>query len=347
MLTQSDLPWQKFKEASILITGANGMLPSYIVFSLVHYGELHPDFQIKVFALVRDIEKAKQKFKKYETSSCFQLIQGDVCDSSIKDLGSFDYIIHGASPADPRRFGENPLATFLPNVQGTYYLLEMARKSNAKGFIFLSSGEVYGQLPEHVETITEETFGSLNPLELRSCYGEGKRAGETLCALYAHQYNIPATIVRIGHTFGPTMDVENDSRVFAEFVRCVLHGENLVMKSDGSTVRPFCYVRDAVDGILRVLLCGIPGQAYLMVGDEYFSILELAELLCSLYPERNLQVVRQTRSKEDRYLESAYQQKKLVSAKKLKALGWRVNVGIKEGFERTICALESKKDVGV
>lgn len=336
----ADLPWERLHGCSVLVTGAAGMIPSYLALTLACYRDMNPACEITLTLLARNQVKLQKYYKGYTQNPWLNILIGDVCSFPFEEQ-KYDYIIHGASPADPYHFGHDPAGTFLANTQGTHLLLELARKSYCKGFIFLSSGEVYGQLPDEVTQIDGEVFGSLDPMNLRSCYGEGKRAGETLCSIYAKQYGIPAKVIRISHTYGPTLDLEYDSRAFAEFIRSVIYNKNLEMKSDGTAIRPYCYLSDATDGIFRVLLQGKAGLAYQIAGEEYLSIRELAELLCSLYPQKNLIIEQKSRSKEDCYLTAKTQAPKKVNTERLKNLGWTIQTDVRTGFFKTINTLEA------
>lgn len=338
-----DIPWERFHNASVLVTGGTGMLPAYLALTLLGYRRSRPDCGLEVYVLARNAEMAKRRYVIDWEQPYFHFIQADVCDG-LPDIDTFDYIIHGASPADPRQFGKNPVGVFLPNVLGLYHLLEAARKAGTKGVLFMSSGEVYGRLPEQVEMIRERDFGSLDTMILRSCYAEGKRAGETLCKIWAEQYHVPTKVARISHTFGPTMDIDRDSRSFAEFVRCVVERKDIQLKSDGSAVRSFCYVSDCVEGMLRILLMGESGRAYNLAGEEYYSILEVAQLLSGLFPERRLCVVQCAREVEDPYLEAEKQPVHYVDTSCLKSLGWRPKISVAEGFCRTIRSIEAERN---
>lgn len=338
-----EMPWQRLHNASVLVTGGTGMLPAYLALTLLGYRKTRPACGLEVYVLARNAKAAKQRFALYWGQPYFHFIEADVC-RGLLDTPLFDYIIHGASPSDPRRFGEDPAGVFLPNVLGLYRLLEAARKTGAKSVLFMSSGEVYGRLPEQTGKIRECDFGAVDPMTLRSCYAEGKRAGETLCKIWAEQYRVPAKAVRLSHTFGPTMDIERDSRSFAEFVRCVVERKDIQLKSDGSAIRPFCYISDCVEGMLRILLMGESGRAYNLAGDEYRSILEVAELLSGLFPERGLRVVRCAREAADPYLEAEKQPVHRVDTSSLKSLGWKPKVSVAEGFRRTIQSIEAERD---
>lgn len=338
-ILMSDISWEKFHGRSILVTGANGMLLSYVTLTLLQYRKEHPDSGLRIFALARSTERAKELYATYWNQDFFSFVEADICEPLSPSL-RFDYIIHGASPADPKQFGADPAGVFLPNVMGLYQILQLAQLSKAEGVLFLSSGAIYGEMDESVSTIREDMCGSVDPLDERSCYAEGKRAGETLCAIWSRQHHVSTKIVRISHTFGPTMNMEADSRVFSEFVRNIVERKNIQMKSDGSAVRPFCYITDCVEGMFRVLLQGESGQAYNLAGDEYYSIHELAEMLCGLFPERELRVVRVDRDESDTYLAAKESAPKIVDTERLKMLGWRLKVTVQDGLCRTVMAIE-------
>jgi len=330
--------WENFNNKTIMITGANGMLASYLTLAILYRVETHSDFCAKIVVVVRDKDKSKRLFSRYINSPSFTIIKADVCTPFIYD-DNIDYIIHGASPASPHKFGRDPAGTILPNVLGTYHLLELARLKKCRGFLYLSSGEVYGKLQDNT-MIHEDTLGLVDPLDIRSCYSEGKRAGETLCKIWSEQYGVPAKIARISHTYGPTMDLSDDQRVFSEFVGNVIKNQNIVLKSDGNAERTFCYVSDAVYAFLLILVHGSNGEAYNLCGDESVTVLELANILTKLFPERNLSVIRQER-KDANYLEVRFNSVNVrVDNSKLKQLGWRPTVLLKDGFTRTIFGIE-------
>lgn len=328
-----NLSWDTLREKVVLVTGATGMIPSYMLFTLAYMNDHIPDANIQLLAVGRDEKKAQRLFRVLMDKPYFRFIQADLmkgfqCEEHV------DYIVHGASHASTQYFCTDPAGTFLPNVLGTHDLLKIAQRDQAKGFLFLSSGEVYGQITGQV--ITEETSGAVDPLKLRNSYAEGKRAGEMLCSIWNAQYKVPTKIARLSHTFGPTMDFTKDGRVFAEFIRNVLEGKDIVMKSDGSAVRPFCYLSDATTALFQILLEGAAGEAYNVCNHEgYLSILELAELLAGLYPEKGLRVVRQARSSEDAYKESLAMNC-ITDNEKLRSLGWAPKITVAEGFRRTI-----------
>jgi nucleoside-diphosphate-sugar epimerase len=172
-----------------------------------------------------------------------------------------DYVIHAACSAHPLAYSTDPVGTMQANLMGTMELLEYLRGCEGARFVFLSTGETYGENPDLPDGFAEESHGYVNPMNPRSCYPESKRAAETLCASYAAQYGVDALVVRLCHVYGPTITGAN-SRADAQFLRKALAGEDIVMKSTGAQVRSFCYVPDAAAALFTVLLKGETGQAY-------------------------------------------------------------------------------------
>jgi nucleoside-diphosphate-sugar epimerase len=291
------------------------------------------DAGIRVIALVRNHEKAVRRLGHLVGRSDLTIVVQDVCDT-YRGPDQVDFLLHAASQASPKFFGSDPVGTFEANVTGTRCMLEVARNAKSEGFLFFSSGEVYGRQENQSIPTPETSYGYLDPLDIRSCYAEGKRAGETLCACWHAQFGVPAKIVRLSHTYGPGM-VLNDGRVFADFVADIVAGRDIVMKSDGSARRPFCYLADATIAFFTVLLLGKSGQAYNVGSDRECSILDLAEMLCRLFPERNCHVVRQERRPDEPYLVSPVSGGHF-DLSKARSLGWEPTTSLEEGFMRTI-----------
>jgi len=327
------MDWQRLYGKTVLITGAAGMLASYVVFFLIYLNEYY-GADIRMLLHVRSGEKARARFDSYLEKSYTSLMYHDLCESwRIEE--NIDFIIHTASLASPQYYGTIPVEVAAPNVLGTYYLLQLAQEKNIESFLFFSSGDVYGKLQEGMGEIRESDFGASDPMELHSCYGESKRMGETWCKLFCAEYSVPAKVVRIAHTYAPTMDIERDPRVFASFMRCVRDGTDILMYSDGSACRPFCYITDAVAGFFLVLFAGTAGQAYNVSNDQAFlSIYELAQTLLKLRPELDCKVIAEKRSKDTAYLENRLNRANLPSADKLRTLGWQCHYGVEEGFSR-------------
>ena len=330
----SDLPWLEFEGRTVLISGANGFLPAYMVETLLALNEERLTRRVKVIGLVRDGQRALTRLGEYVGKGDLRLIVEDVCKPFSIDE-RVDYVVHAASQASPKYYGVDPVGTLSANVLGTHNMLSIAHDHRAKGFMFFSSGEVYGQVTEDRIPTREDWYGYMDPTDLRSCYGESKRLGETMCVSWFHQYGVPAKIVRPFHTYGPGMRLD-DGRVFADFVADILNGRDIVMKSDGSARRAFCYLADAVLGFFTVLLRGQDGQAYNIGNDRAeVSVLELAQRLVALFPEKGLKVVQKEGTVVSGYVGSRIS-RSCPDISKARSLGWEPQTSIEVGFTRTI-----------
>ncbi len=333
-ITGANIPWGALEGKNVLITGANGLLPAYIVETILYLNETKFENKATIFALVRNKEKALSRFLYYKNRKDLVLIVQDVIEPINLDE-DMNYIIHAASQASPKYFGKDPVGTINANVIGTYNLLEYAMSKNIESFIFFSSGEVYGDVKESGTSIDENMYGYLDPTDVRSCYAEGKRAGETMCISYNKQFGIPVKIIRLFHTYGPGMSLD-DSRVFADFVSNIVKNQDILMKSDGSAIRTFCYLSDAITGFFTVLLKGENANAYNVTNPSCTtSIYNLANVLVSLFPEKKLKVINQEKTDCQDYLKSSISGF-IPDASKLLELGWDPKVSIEEGFKRTI-----------
>lgn len=341
LLENQDLNIRQFSNKSILITGATGMLASYLVKYLI-YADKVLKLNMKFILAVRSREKAEKVYKRELQNQNIQLYLTDLrAPFDIKD--SVNLIIHAASLADPQYYRTNPVDVVLPNVLGTYYCLELARQKKCENFLFFSSGDVYGALKDG-EIAKEEHFGELDPMALRSCYGESKRMGESLCTAYYQQYCVPVKSIRIAHTYGPTVDYKKDQRVFGEFVKGVIEDNCIVMKSKGDAKRPFCYLMDFAAACVYILLYGKSGEAYNIANDKNFiSIKKLAEEIIAAFPERNIELDMQLRKEDAVYMENKITKGINVSADKLRGLGWSPSISVREGFRRTIMILEENE----
>lgn len=329
----SELAWEELFHKTILISGASGFLPAYLVYTLMALNA-EKNAGIKVIALVRNKEKAIGRFAPWLDNPQFQLLVQDVCEP-IQWEESVDFVIHAASQASPKFYGSDPVGTLKANILGTLNLLDFAQKNGAKRFLFFSSSEVYGAVPENKIPTAENDFGFVDPTQVRACYAESKRMGETICISWMHQFGLPIVIVRPFHTYGPGMDL-NDGRVYADFIANMVREEDITMKSDGLATRAFCYISDATIGFFKVLLQGTPGEAY-NVGNEAgeCSIIDLAHRLIALFPEKKLKINRYSSPNEKGYI-SSFVSRNVPNIAKIKSLGWQPETDIESGFSRTI-----------
>lgn len=329
-IIKSKIPWNNLQGKTILISGANGFLPSYMVKTILYLNKTFFEDKTHIVLLIRNKNKAMKRFSQVNTENLIFHVQ-DICKPfDIKK--EVDYIIHAASQASPKYYKNDPVGTLCPNIMGTYQLLELARKNDLENFLFFSSGEVYGET-DHFPT-TENDYGYVNPTEIRSCYAESKRMGENMCISWFKQYDVPTKIIRPFHTYGPGMSL-NDGRVFADFVADIINHRDIVIKSSGEAKRTFCYLSDAIAGFFTVLFKGQKGEAYNVSNDQAeISIIDLAKKLVNLYPEYGLKVIKQPR-KDYKYLESKIR-RNYPDISKIHSLGWQPYYSIEEGFKRTI-----------
>ena len=270
-----NLPWEKLSGANILITGATGLIGSCLVEVLMS----RPDKDYHVFASGRNEERAKNRFAEYADDPHFHFFKYDVM-KPLEGEVKFDYIIHAASNASPNFFATKPVEVIKSNIDGVSHLMGYGLKHGLKRLLYVSSGEVYGEGDGRV--FTEDYSGYVDCTKPRSCYPTSKRAAETLCVAYGAEYGVETVIARPSHTYGPHF-TEADNRVYAQFIRNVLHGEDIVMKSTGSQFRSWCYVVDCAAALLYILLKGENGQAYNIADDSSnISIKELAEMVAMI-----------------------------------------------------------------
>lgn len=324
------IAWERFSGAAILITGASGFLPAYIVETLVFLNREVLSQPARVVALVRNRDNAAARFAELLERQEIELLVQDVCDP-LPDSMRFDYVVHAASQASPKYYKVDPVGTLSANILGIRNLLTAAAAHPVQGLLYFSSGDVYGIMADNMRIVGEKDYGSLDCTDVRACYGESKRMAETMCVAWAHQFGVPAKIVRPFHTYGPGMRLD-DGRVFADFVRDIISGGPIVLHSDGSARRCFCYLADATEAFFRVLLQGASGEAYNVANPQ--AELSIAELAQRLGQKFGVAVESRVRPNSN-YLPSP------IAAihpaiSKIESLGWSARTGIEEGFGRTV-----------
>ena len=262
---------------AVLITGAAGLICSSIVDVLFRYNDTHST-PIRIFAAGRWIEEMRVRFEEGADREDFTFVEYDAArfDNHLDIFA--DYIIHGASNASPELILKEPVETMLSNFAGLKFLLDHARKSKTKRTLYISSSEVYGKKDGN-KPFQEGEYGYIDLLNARNSYSVGKRAAETLCASYAAEYGVDTVIARPGHIYGPTAS-PYDNRVSSAWAYAAARGETIVMKSDGSQIRSYCYCLDCASAILKILLRGESVHAYNISNPgSIISIKELAEIL--------------------------------------------------------------------
>lgn len=258
------------KDASILITGASGLIGSCLVEVLLMGG-------YNVYALDLRKERLVERFGR-ETDK-LHFIGQNICDS-LSDDDNYDYIIHAASFADPKSYALFPVETILVNVIGAKNVLDYAKNHLKTRVMITSTFEVYGKLDK--DRYSEDEYGLLDFNDLRSCYPESKRTTESLVRSYIDEYKVDGLIIRFSSIYGPTM-LKNDSKAHAQFLFKGINNEDIVLKSEGTQRRTYTYVMDAVEALLYVLFNGKTGEAYNIAnGESIITIKQLAELVAKI-----------------------------------------------------------------
>lgn len=324
---------------TVFITGATGLIGSQMVRALLEANRLY-GADITVAAFLRNEQKAQALFEDLLPCEALEFVIGDL-SLPIEYDRPVDYVVHGASATGSKFFVESPVETIQTALYGTDRLLQFARDKQVSGMVYLSSLEVYGVPDGSKETISESDYGFIEPLSVRSSYSEGKRMVECLCASYASEYGVPVKMARLSQTFGAGVEY-NDGRVFAEFARCLMEKRDIVLHTDGSTVRSYCYTADAVNALYTILLKGTDGEAYNVTNMQTAcSIREMAELVAGLEPDAGVKV--RIEVPED-LASFGYNPQMIIrlDAARLEALGYVPTVGMEDMFRRTIRSMRER-----
>ena len=325
MVEMKDLPWNKLSGCNILVTGATGLIGSCLVDVLM----TNPNKDYQVYALGRNEKRAQARFIQFKDDPAFHFLSGDVTLPLATDE-TFHFIIHAASNGSPNFFANNPVEVMKANLFGVSNLIEYGLSHNMKRFLYVSTGEVYGV--NEAAILDESSYGYVDILETRSCYPSSKRAAETLAMCYAGEYRADVVVARPCHTYGPHF-TESDNRVYAQFIRNVLNGDDIVMKSAGTQYRSWCYVDDCVSALLYILLKGKSGEAYNIADkSSVVTIRELAEMIAHIAGRKvMMQIPSDSEKKGFTPIKRA-----VFDTSKLEALGWTISGSMEEKLRRTI-----------
>lgn len=329
-------PWEKLNGKSILITGATGMIGTVLIDVLMYRNYSFQD-HLHIYALGRNVERARERFKEYWNDADFSFITSDINEEQPLSI-KFDYLFHCASNTHPRSYAQDPIGTIMTNVIGTNHVLQMALRSSAERTVFLSSVEIYGENRGDTDTFSEDYCGYIDCNTLRAGYPEGKRAGEALCQAYIQKFNLDIVIPRICRVYGPTM-LDSDSKALAQFIHKAVNGENIVLKSKGDQFFSYCYVADVVSALLYILFYGETGKAY-NVSDQTGDI-RLRDLAAILAEFAGKKVIYELPDEIEQKGYSKASDARLNSTH-LQKLGWKVEDSIKEQLKKTVEIMKSR-----
>lgn len=315
---------------SVMITGCTGLICSAVADVLIRWNITHAK-KIKILAAGRNKKKIDVRYAPYAGKEWFVFIPYDASSTENAFTLSCDYIIHGASNASPNNIVKEPVETMMSNFVGIKYLLDYAKKIETKRVLYISTSEVYGR-KEHDRPSKVDEYGWIDLLNPRSSYSIGKCAAETMCASYADEYGVESVIIRPGHVYGPTA-MESDNRVSSAWACDVARGKDIVMKSDGSQIRSYCYCLDSASAILKVLLKGENIHAYNISNPN--SIINIRDMAEILVKSAGVQLKMDFPTEIERKRFNPMRNSSLDSTE-LMALGWKGLFDAERGFSHTV-----------
>lgn len=332
-----DIPWEKLQDKSMLISGATGLLGSFLVDVIMKRNEDY-GMNCKIYALGRNKDKAKERFTDFLDNKWLQFVQYDINEPlRDNDFAAIDYAVHLASNTHPVAYATDPIGTIKTNIIGIKNMLDFCTKHRVSRIAFASSNEIYGENRGDVETFKEDYCGYINCNTMRAGYPESKRCGEALCQAYIKQAGLNIVIPRFTRSYGPTM-LMNDTKAISQFIRKAVVGEDIVLKSKGNQYYSYTYVADAVSGFLTILLKGECGEAYNIA--DAASDIRLKDLAAILAEIAHKKVIFEL---PDAVEKAGYSKatKARLDGSKIKTLGWKPMYTIDEGLKRTVEILRS------
>ena len=318
----------------VMITGAAGLILSSLTDILIRYNEAHEE-KIQIHAAGRWMEEMENRFGDYCRKDYFHFVKYDASKDDNVFGEPVDYIIHGASNAFPSLIMKEPVETMLSNFTGLYQLLHYAKEGGTRRVLYISSSEVYGNKATD-QPYREDEYGFIDLLNTRNSYSVGKRAAETLCCSFADEYGVESVIVRPGHIYGPTAS-PHDNRVSSAFAFDAAKGKDLVMKSDGSQIRSYCYCVDCAAAILTVLLRGENKNAYNISNPH--SIINIRQMAEYLAQAGHVNLIMETAGTEEKKGFNPMSNSSL-NSEKLEGIGWEGRFDAPKGLSHTVTILK-------
>lgn len=326
---------KQFSGSTIMVTGATGLIGSIIIKGIVEYNKEN-DEKIFCIGLARNPEKVNSVFQEELDANGLipnvRFLYQDI-KKTIPETVKCDFIVHTANSTTSKFFMTNPVEVIDSIYTGSKNVFEFARKSNVKGLVYLSSMEVFGQVFEE-KIVGENDLGYIDLQNVRSCYSEGKRLVECLAASYAHEYGLPVKVARLAQTFGAGVP-STENRVFAQFAKSVIKGEDIVLHTNGLSCGNYCYTTDVIRAIFLLLKAGKNGDVYTIVNEETSrSIYDMASMVAENFSDGKSKVVFDI--PEGNEFGYAPQTKLKLSSAKMNSLGWNAKYNLKEMFERML-----------
>jgi len=330
IILNNPIEWEMFRNKTVLVTGATGRLGMYIVEAL-NKADIDWNLNMTIIALARSREKLQKVFGNSLQLPNIHILVQDITEPICWD-GEIHYIFHTAGAASPMDFTNAPVDTLWGHLQGTRNVLELAREKKCRKVMYVSTVETYGEWKSE-DGIREEDMGVILHDNARACYPESKRMCETMFASYEAQYGIPYVGVRLCHTFGPGISL-SDGRAFAEFIKNVIDGKDIVLQSDGSAARTYTYVADAIGAMLLAFTKGKEHYYNIANLENLITIRDLAKLIAGLDPKGKVTV----KYADEQNLKLKYLPFTLgiMNVDRIMNLGWQPQVGLEAAFRYTM-----------
>ncbi len=340
IILNNPIDWECFRNKTVLVTGATGRLGMYIVEALSK-ADIDWNLNMTILALARNEAKLQTVFgESLKLPNIHTLVQDIIQPVQWKE--KLHYIFHAAGAASPQDFTDCPVDTLWGHVRGTYNILELAREKKCEKVLYVSTVEIYGEWKSETG-IGEEDMGTMRCDVPRACYPEAKRLCETMLASYEAQYSIPYVGVRLSHTFGPGISLD-DGRAFSEFIRNVINREDIVLHTDGSAERTYTYVADAIGAMLVAFTKGRDSYYNIANLDNLVCIRDLAELIARLDPWGKVKV--RYANPEGQKLSYLPFKLGIMNVNRIMELGWRPQVGLEDAFRYTLESFQQSSSVG-
>lgn len=338
IIAGSPVDWEVFRDKTIMVTGATGRLGMYIVEALA-WADREKNLGLTIVALARNEKKLQQIFGEHLKLSCMRILVQDITEPISFD-GDIHYIFHASGAASPKDITKAPVDTMWGHVQGARNVLELAREKKTEKIMYISTVDTYGEWKSG-ESMKETDVGVSKFDNVRACYSESKRLCETMFVCYEAQYGISYQTVRLCHTFGPGI-VLDDGRAFAEFIGNVLAGEDIVLQSDGSAMRTYTYVADAVGAVLLAFSKGREKCYNIANIDNLISVRDMAQMIADLDPEHKVKVRYSQESSDLQYLPFKLG---VMNIDRITQLGWTPTVGLQDAFRYTMEAFRQSGEL--
>lgn len=330
---------ETLKNKSLFITGANGLIGSFIIDTIMYLNNKY-NYNITIVANSRSKAKLEDRFKGYINNDNFKYYIGDI-NEEIKYEEKVNYIINCASNTHPHQYSTDPIGTIMTNINGTANVLEFASKKNVEKVIFLSSVEIYGENINNIERFKENEMGYIDCNSLRAGYNEAKRCGEALCQAYIEKNNLDISILRLPRIYGPTVK-KDDTKALSQFINKAINKEDIVLKSEGNQYFSYLYIADTASGILRCLIAGGKGEVYnLGYIESDVRLKDLAKIVAEI---AGTKVIFDLPNEIEKKGFSKASIARLDYTKALNELDWEPIYSIKDGLKRTIEILNKNRE---